>query len=315
MGQPASVATGQDALSAAKPTGISAAEKREYRLGPGDQIKIWALGVEEIGDKPIRVDPSGDIDLPLAGTVHAAGLTPEQLKTELVQRYSKDLLKPQVSVELVDFGSQPISVLGSVNHPGVLQLQGRKSLSEVISMADGLKPEAGPRVNISRQVQYGAIPLPNAKPDSSGNFSVASVGVKDLLSGTHPMENIVVYPNDVITVPPAEAVFVIGAVKKPGELPMKGDGITVLQALASAEGLGPTPAPQNSRIVRLTPGTSERREIPVDLSKILAGKAEDLAMRPSDILVVPTSAPKKIGERALEAAIQAATGVAIWGKF
>jgi len=126
------------------------------------------------------------------------------------------------------------------------------------------------------------------------------------------MENILVYPYDVITVPTAEAVFVIGEVKKPGEVTLKGDGVTVLQALASADGYGPTPAPQNAKIVRLVPGTSERKEIPVDLSKILAGKAEDVAMRPNDILVVPPSGPKKLAERALEAAIQAATGVAIW---
>jgi polysaccharide biosynthesis/export protein len=287
----------------------------EYLLGPGDQIKVWALGVEEITDKPIRVDPSGDIDLPLVGKVHAAGSTTAQLKAELIQRLSKDLLKPQVSVELVDFGSQPVSVLGAVNHPGVHQLQGRKTLMEVISLADGLRPESGPRVNISRQIQYGSIPLPSAQPDPTGKFSVASVGVKDLLAGTHPMENILIYPNDVVTVPPAEAVFVIGAVHKPGEQPLKGDGVTVLQALSSAEGFGPTPAGQNARILRLVSGSSERQQIPIDLNKILAGKAEDVAMRPFDVLVVPTSAPKKFAERALEAAIQAATGAAMYGRF
>ena len=244
-----------------------------------------------------------------------ADFTTAQLKAELVQRFSKELLKPQVSVEIVEYGSQPISLMGAVNHPGVHQVQGRKTLVEAISLADGLRPDAGPRVNISRQIKYGAIPLPTAKTDSSGKFSVADVGVKDLLAGTHPAENILVYPYDVITVPGAEAVFVIGEVKKPGEVIVKGDGLTVLQALASADGYGPTPAPQNAKIVRLTPGTSERKEIPVDLNKILAGKAEDVAMRPNDILVVPPSGPKKLAARALEAAIQAATGVAVWGRF
>jgi polysaccharide biosynthesis/export protein len=285
-----------------------------YVLGPNDQIKIWVLGVEEIGDKPIKIDPSGDLDLPLAGKVHAAGLTTAQLKAELVQLYSKELLKPQVSVELSDFGSQPVSVMGAVNHPGVHQLEGHKTLVEAISLAEGLRPDAGPRVNISRQIQYGPIPLPGAKPDTSGKFSVADVGVKDLLSGTHPAENIPVFPNDVITIPTAEAVFVIGEVKKPGEVILKGDGVTVLQALSSAEGFGTTPAPQNSKIVRVMPGSSERKEIPVDLRKILAGKSEDIAMRPNDILVVPPSGPKKVATRAMEAAIQAATGIAIWSR-
>ena len=289
-------------------------DRPQYLLGPGDQLKIWVLGVEEITDKPIRIDPSGDVDVPLIGKVHAAGCTTAHLKDELVQRFSKELLKPQVSVDLAEFGSQPVSLMGAVNHPGIHQLEGHKTLMEVISMGDGLRPDAGPRVNISREIQYGPIPLPTAKPDPSGKYSVADVGVKDLLAGTHPAENIVVFPNDVITVPTAEAVFVIGEVKKPGEITMKGDGVTVLQALSSAEGFGTTPAPQKAKIVRITPGTAERKDIPVDLNKILAGKSEDIAMRPNDILVIPSSTPKKAAARALEAAVQAATGIAIWGR-
>jgi protein involved in polysaccharide export with SLBB domain len=115
-----------------------------YTLGPDDQVKIWALGIEEIADKPVRIGPSGDLDLPLIGKVHALGLTVEQLKTELVQRFSKEVLKPQVSIEIVDFGSQPVSVMGAVNHPGVHQLRGGKTLMEVVSMADGLRSDAGP---------------------------------------------------------------------------------------------------------------------------------------------------------------------------
>src|SRR5260221_4113115 len=170
-----------------------------YTLGPDDQIKIWALGVDEISDKPVRIGPSGDLDLPWIGKVHALGLTVEELKTELIQRYSKELLKPQVSIEIVDFGSQPVSVMGAVNHPGVHQLRGGKTLMEVVSMAGGLKSDAGPRISISRRMQYGPIPLPTARADATGKFSVADVSVKDLLAGKSPAENILVSPHDVIT--------------------------------------------------------------------------------------------------------------------
>jgi polysaccharide export outer membrane protein len=283
-----------------------------YVLGPNDQIRIWVLGVEEIGDKAIRIDPGGELDLPLIGKLRAAGFTTTQFKAELIRQYSGELLKPQVSVEIVDYGSQPVSIMGAVNHPGIHQVKGRKTLMEVIAQADGLRPDAGSRVNISRQIQYGPIPLPTAKTDASGKFYLADVGVKDLLAGMHPAENILVYANDVITVPTAEGVFVIGEVKKPGEFSLKTDTVTVLQALANAEGFGPTPAPQNARIVRLVPGTWERKVIPVDLIKILAGRAEDIALRPNDILVVPVSGVKKFASRALEAAIQSAVGIVIW---
>ena len=292
---------------------VQAEDISHYLLGPDDQLKIWALGIEEITDKPVRVDPNGDIDLPVVGKVHARGLTLEQVKGELLQRLAKEVLKPQVSVEIVDFGSQPVSVMGAVNHPGVFQLRGRKTLMEVVSTADGLRPDAGPRVNISREVQYGPIPLPGAKPDPTGKYSVAEVGVKELLAGENPSENILMLPHDVVTVPVAEAVFVMGEVKKPGEVPLKSNaGMSVLQALASAEGLGTAPAPQNAKIVRIMPGSAERKEIPVDLKKVIAGTAEDVSMRPNDILVVPPSAPKKVATRAIEAAIQTVTGVVIW---
>jgi polysaccharide export outer membrane protein len=292
---------------------VQAEDISHYLLGPDDQLKIWALGIEEITDKPVRVDPNGDIDLPVVGKVHARGLTLEQVKGELLQRLAKEVLKPQVSVEIVDFGSQPVSVMGAVNHPGVFQLRGRKTLMEVVSTADGLRPDAGPRVNISREVQYGPIPLPGAKPDPTRKYSIAEVGVKELLAGENPSENILMLPHDVVTVPVAEAVFVMGEVKKPGEVPLKSNaGMSVLQALASAEGLGPTPAPQSAKIVRIVPGTNERKEIPVDLKKVIAGTAEDVSMRPNDILVVPPSGPKKVAYRAIEAAIQTATGVVIW---
>jgi polysaccharide export outer membrane protein len=285
----------------------------QYVLGSEDQVKIWALGIEEISDKPARIDPGGDLDLPLIGKVHAAGLTVEQLKTELVRRFSKEVLKPQVSVEIVDFGSQPVAVMGAVNRPGVHQLRGRKTLMEVVSMAEGLRQDAGPRITISRDIQRGAVPLRTAKADPSGKFSVADVEVKTLLAGTNPADNILVLPHDVITVPVAEAVFVLGEVRKPGEVALKDNSsISVLQALAGAEGFGLTPAPQDAKIVRQVAGSAERQEIPVDLKRVLAGTAEDIAMRPNDILVVPPSGPKKAAARALEAAIQAATGIAIW---
>src|SRR6266566_4636781 len=59
----------------------------QYVLGPDDQIRIWSLGMEEITDKPVRIAPNGDIDLPLIGAIHAGGLTVEELKTRLVERF------------------------------------------------------------------------------------------------------------------------------------------------------------------------------------------------------------------------------------
>jgi polysaccharide export outer membrane protein len=294
------------------PVQAAAGSDPQYTLGPDDQLRIWALGIEELNDKPVRVDPSGNVDLPVIGRLQAGGSTIEQFKSNLTERLSKEVLNPRVSVEVVEFGSQPVSVMGAVNRPGVHQLRGRKTLMEVVSMAEGLRLDAGPHIHISRQIQYGPVPLPNAQPDSTGQFSVAEVPVHDLLNATNPAENILILPHDVVTIPPAEAVFVMGEVKKPGEVALKDrPTISVLQALASAEGFGVAPAPREAKIVRLT-AKSERLEIPVDLVKIQQGKAEDIAMRPNDILVVPPSGPKKAAAKAVDAAVQAAVGIAIW---
>src|SRR5215510_15064630 len=114
----------------------------EYILGPGDQLRVWALGVEEISDKPLRIDPSGDVDLPTLGRMRASGLTVEQFRGDLLKRLAKEVREPRASVDIVEFGSQPVSVIGAVGTPGVKQLQGRKTLAEVLSDAGGLKPDA-----------------------------------------------------------------------------------------------------------------------------------------------------------------------------
>jgi polysaccharide biosynthesis/export protein len=285
----------------------------QYVLGPDDQVRIWALGLEEISDKPVRIDPVGYVNLPILGRIHVAGLTTDQFITALKQRLAKEVRQPQVSVDIVEFGSQPVSVMGAVNHPGVQQVSGRKTLAEMLALAGGLRPDAGPYIKITRQIECGQIPLRTAQVDSSGRFSTAQLRVKDLLSAANPTENILIQPHDVITVPTAEMVYVVGAVKKPGNFALnERESVSVLQALSMAEGLGPMPKPQDSKILRLVPGSDERREIPVDLKKVMSGKAEDLALRANDILFVPDSTAKKVTARALEAVIQTATGVIIW---
>jgi polysaccharide export outer membrane protein len=284
-----------------------------YVLGPDDQVKIWALGMEEIGNNPIRINPSGDIDLPLIGKVHAGGLTADQLKAKLEERFAKEVRHPQVTVEIQDFGSQPVSVMGAVTHTGIVQLRGHKTLTEVLAMEDGLRPDSGPRITITRQIQYGPVPLPGATTDPTGRFSVGEVNVKELLAGTKPAENILICPHDTITVPLAEVVYVTGEVHRPGEVTLKDrETIPVLQALASAEGYGPNPAPQNAFIVRIDRKTNKEQRIPVDLRKIQQGGGEDVMMRPNDILLVPISGPKKLAARVAEAAIQAAVGAAVF---
>jgi polysaccharide export outer membrane protein len=289
-----------------------------YTLGPDDQIVIRVLDLEEFGatttaaDKPYRIDLRGFVNLPLVGRVKAGGQNIEAFEAELVGKLREFVKEPQVTVMVTEYRSQPISILGQVTQPGVHQLQGRKSLFEVISMAGGLKPEAGYTIKIVRKKQYGAIPLATAKTDTTGEYSVAEVSVKGIMNADHPEENLLIQPFDVITVPKAELVYVVGTVKKSGGFTLaERENVTVLQALSMAEGFGPQPADKECKILRRN-GSSDRLEIPVNLNAILKGKAPDVPMQSEDILFVPSSMGKKVVARAAESAIALTTGLLIW---
>jgi polysaccharide export outer membrane protein len=287
-----------------------------YTLGPGDQITIRVPDVEEINEKAVRIDLQGYIKLPMAGRVRAGGLTAEQLEAELTTRLMRYVREPQVSVIVTEYRSQPVFVLGAVQNPGVHQVQGRKSLFEILSLAGGLKPEAGNSLKITRNKQWGAIPLQSAQDDASHRFSVAELSIQSVMDAKNPQENIEILPNDVISVPQAEVVYVIGSVNKAGGFALKErETLSVLQALSLAEGLDRMAAPKSAKILRSTAGSSTRTEIPVDLQKILEGRAGDVSLERDDILFVPHNVAKSISLRTIETAIQLGTGVVIYRRY
>jgi polysaccharide biosynthesis/export protein len=276
-----------------------------YVLGPGDQISIHVVNFEEINDKPISIDLSGSIHLPMVGQIPVSGLTIEQVASQVAKRLETYVKHPDVSVSVTEFRSQPVSIIGAVKNPGVQQVQGQKTLLEMLSAAGGLdSTTAGSTVKITRRLEWGPIPLPSAVNDPTQKFSVAQVSVKSLVEAKNPEENILVKPYDVISVPRGETVYVIGEVLKAGGYLLNdNEQVTVLQALSMAGGCDRMAQPQHARILRRVPGAS-RTEIPVDLRKILDGKTEDVRLQAEDILFVPNSIPKRAAIRALEAAIQ-----------
>jgi|YelNatPaOPRAMG01_1025707.scaffolds.fasta_scaffold26003_5 polysaccharide export outer membrane protein len=286
---------------------------RAYALGPDDEIVITVAEAEDFPGKPVRIGPTGSISLPMVGRIEAAGLTVEQLEAELAARLKTYIRNPQVTVTVTEMRSQPVSVIGSVGQPGVRQLQGRKTLMEVLSEAGGLKEDAGHTVKITRRMEYGPIPLPGAVTDASGQFSIAEVSLRELMQAQNPLLNIPIMPNDVITVPRAEMVYVIGDVVKPGGI-ILGDQstVTVLQALSMAAGLEKTAKPQDAKILRVAPGSTQRVEVAVNLKDILAGKRSDVPMEKEDILFVPSSKGKTAALRILEAAVGSGTTAIIW---
>ncbi|QOY90866.1 polysaccharide biosynthesis/export family protein [Paludibaculum fermentans] len=294
-------------------SGIDQARNSD-QLGAGDQVIIRAMHVAEISDKPIRIGDDGTLQLPLIGRIKAAGLTVNELSDQMRKRLAEFLVEPEVAVELVEMKSHPVSVIGALVTPGVYQLHGQKRLLEMISGAGGLRDDAGSMVRITRVRTQGALPLAAARLDATGEYFVGEVRVSDLMSAKNPAENILVRPDDVISIPRGRLVYVMGEVRKPGGFVLREqETLSVLQALALSEGLMPTAGRKNARILRPTldagPG---KKEIPVDIASILSGKTNDMGLQPDDVLFIPNSAPKSATLRAVEAAVQIGTGVVIW---
>jgi polysaccharide export outer membrane protein len=302
---------GQLKQSLPGPAMNSAAE--DYRIGPEDLLEISVFEAPEL-NRAVRVSASGEISLPLIGAVQSAGLTPKTLEfvlEELLRRsYMKD---PHVSVFMKEMQSHPVSVFGAVKKPGVFQIDGPKSLVEILSMAEGLAEDAGDTVIVMRGAGLpGAegpaldTSLPKGKSDGPA-ASAASISddpargttvessLKNLLESGDPRYNVVVYPGDVVKVTRAGVIYVEGGVKKPGGFMLKtNENISVLQAVALAEGLTPTAAGSHARIMRTDEATGTRTEIPIDLKKILAGGVTDPLLRAKDIVFVPNSTGKSV---------------------
>jgi polysaccharide export outer membrane protein len=284
-----------------------------YLLGPDDQLEISGPELTDMSNKPVRIDGEGDIMVPLAGSVHVAGMTVQQTEQELNKALSKYIRHPQVVVNVAEVRSQPVSVLGAVNSPGVHQVQGHKTVLEMLALAGGIRQDAGYSIRITRQLEWGCIPLPGAQLDASSKFSVAEVNLRKIMDAKTPEENIQIFPHDVISVPKAEMVYVIGEVHRSGGFVLgEHRSISVLQALSLAEGLNTGADPRHAKILRLKPEADQRVEVPVDVKDALNGKKPDMPLQGEDILFIPGSTGKKAALRGLEAAIQTGTGLAIW---
>lgn len=298
-------------FAAAWAVGQAATEAPTYLLGPEDQVSIRALHAVELGERPYLINASGLVTLPMLGQVKAAGLSVEQFEKALSQKLGEYVTDPQVVVTIVEYRSQPVSVLGAVNKPGVYQLRGTRTLLEVLSMAEGMKADASQIVELTRRKDQGPIPRLQAKEETS--VYTAKINVAAVTQGRDPAGNIPLKPHDVISVPVAEKVYVLGLVQKPGPFGLTdGRTMSVLEAFSNAGGGAPTAAPNRARILRVVPGTSTRTEIAVNLNHVMEGRNTDVVLGPEDILYVPSSAAKSVSMRVVEAALQTATGIAIW---
>jgi polysaccharide biosynthesis/export protein len=288
-------------------------------LGAGDLIHIEVFDVPEL-TRDVRLSVSGEIGFPLIHErVRAAGLTPFQLEDKLQELLSQSGLvsHPQVSVFVKEQISQPVTIIGAVARPMTYQAMRPTTLLELVANAGGIADNAGTVIWITRPTQREAVrpasTTTNGSPDS--DEQTITIRLQDLLSPENAAFNILLQGGDVVNIPPAGMVYVLGrGIAQPGGyiLQSRGEQVTVLKALALARGLASFAKPDDAVIYRVNPKTGKREAIPVHIKQIEKNKSEDVALKANDILFVPDNLSLRIAARGAEAAISIGTGILVY---
>jgi len=285
-----------------------------YVIGPEDVLLVDVFDVPELSKLSVEVGNDGNISVPLLGNVKAAGLTQHQLRDELADLWGKKYLQnPQVMVTIEQFKSRPVSVVGAVAKPGEYYLTGRRTLVEVLAMAGGpanLGASAGKEVMIERP--QGFTDLPQADGLTQTAPDKVSVELKKLLYSQNTDLNIEIKPFDIVSVSRAGVIYVVGAVNRPGGFLLDNkDSVSLLEAVAMAQGVGPNAKTRDARIVRRS-ASGVQTAVPIDLKKVMEGKAPDITLAANDILFIPNSASKAIGKQTVATTLGMVTGLVIY---
>jgi len=261
-----------------------------YRIGPGDILDIKVFNKPQFNREGVRVDQRGMIRMPLIKEdILAACQTEEALEAKITELLKEYIREPQVTVQIKEYQSEPVAVLGAVRAPSRFQLQRRVRLLELITFVNGPTDNAGRTVQV---VHMGTRVACEGSPAAESNSSpLDSYKLAETLRG-EDKANPYVQPGDVVSIPVADQVYVIGNVMRPTALPLT-EPLTVSRAIAMAGGTAIDTKKSAIKIVRQTPGTTEKTEIVVDLEAINRHKADDTVLVANDIVDVPASGGKR----------------------
>jgi polysaccharide export outer membrane protein len=269
------------------------------KIGADDLIALSVYDAPEL-TRTIRVSPEGLIRIPmLKEPIRATGLLPAELETVISNalKAAELITDPYVTVTVVEYHSHPVSVMGAVRRPITFQAAGEVTLLDALARAEGLTPDAGNEILLSR-------PAANGQP-----ALVQRIPVKVLIDAADPAVNVKLTGGEEIRVPEAGRIFILGQVKKPGSFSAHDDGeATVLKALAYAEGLMPY-ANKQAYIYRRE-ATGSKQEIPIPLKQIMDRKAPDVVLRANDILYIPEAKGTRMTLVALEKILLVGSGMA-----
>jgi polysaccharide export outer membrane protein len=278
-------------------SGEDRATSSTLNIGPGDLLQVNVFETPELSG-PVRVSNAGDVNLPLIGDLHLQGLN----ATAAADSIRKTLMdggfmnNPQVSVLIVEYATQQVSVLGEVKKPGVYPSMGEHHLLDYLSLAGGLTELAGNSVTITGRGLNPArqtIKLSNASTPSEES-------------------NPIVQPGATVYVEKVGIVYVVGGVTHPGGFILDRDGkLSVLKVIALAQGLVSSAAKNRALLMRKTPDGGQT-ETPLQVGKILAAKQPDVQLQDGDMIYIPNSAMKVAAGRVGLAALTVTGNLAVY---
>jgi protein involved in polysaccharide export with SLBB domain len=147
-------------MSSAPATTGGASAPAGYILSPNDQVAVEVFGEDDLRANG-RLNPEGNLSVPLLGSVHLAGLSLTQAASKLTELYGRDyLVHPRVNVSLLSYAKRRFSILGQVGHPGSFEMpEGSPAgidLLEAIALAGGYTRIAAPeRITVRRRNESG----------------------------------------------------------------------------------------------------------------------------------------------------------------
>lgn len=284
-------------------TQASLANYKDYKVGAEDQLAISIYGQDNL-NRELRVNGQGEITMPLVGVAKVAGMTPQEIENRLAKLYdARFLVNPQVTVEVKEFRHQRVAVTGAVAKPGSYEIIGPRTLLEVLSLAGGFinqgyptggGAQAGDVVNVIRHQNAPDLAkgtrIASAEPFAPKTETTV-IDLRRLVSGKEPELNVPVRNGDVVHVPFAGTAYVLGGVRKPGNIAVK-ENITISQAVAMAGGVDPILGTNSITIMRFD-DHGKPISINTNLNSIIARSDPDLLLKNNDVLVVNESGLKK----------------------
>ncbi len=245
---------------------------REIRLTPSDVVAVHIYGADYAPVVVVSLD--GSVQLPLIGNVAVEGLTIHEAEKRIAGLLVNAGMyrNPQVSVQLTESPNQTATVSGEIH--SVVPVRGQRRLFDVLAAAGGLPPTASHFITINRP-------------------GVGQPIIIDL--GNDPAQsdkaNVPIFPGDTVIVSRTGVVYVLGAFKAQGAIPLQQNSpLTLMQVAALSGGPGWEGKSGDLRLIR-TIGL-ERKVVHVDIKRVMNGKDPDPVLQIDDIVFLPSDSMK-----------------------